>query len=383
MILGIDASTAGSGGAKRHLIELINNFHPSEYGFTEIHIWGADQLLQQLPVSEGVCKYTHPLLNNGTLSRIIWQLFYRESTFKNRFDVLFSPFGTYTGFVKPYVSMSRNMLVFEKKERKRFGVSLLGFKFRLLFLIQKRSFSKAEGVIFLSRHAMNIVVHSIGIADVKMQIIHHGISDDFRKAPRQQREISSYSQAQPFRLLYVSTVWVYKHPWNVAEAVSNLRKKGYPIVFDFVGNNEQVTAGDRFAAKIKECDPDGQFIQWYKNIGLKEVAAYYHKADAFVFASTCENMPNILIEAMSAGLPVVCSFYEPMPEFLQEAGIYMDPTDAVSIELALEKMLKDTSLREKSARLSFEQAKAFSWSKCATETFHFLYQTASQQKNNN
>ena len=38
----------------------------------------------------------------------------------------------------------------------------------------------------------------------------------------------------------------------------------------------------------------------------------------FIFASTCENMPNILIEGMSSGLPILCSNYLPMPEFLKD-----------------------------------------------------------------
>ena len=34
---------------------------------------------------------------------------------------------------------------------------------------------------------------------------------------------------------------------------------------------------------------------------------YYHDADAFLFASSCENMPNILLEAMISGLPIISS----------------------------------------------------------------------------
>lgn len=33
----------------------------------------------------------------------------------------------------------------------------------------------------------------------------------------------------------------------------------------------------------------------------------YKNADGFVFASSCENQPIILLEAMAAGLPIACS----------------------------------------------------------------------------
>ena len=43
-------------------------------------------------------------------------------------------------------------------------------------------------------------------------------------------------------------------------------------------------------------------------------------------------MPNILIEAMSSGLPIVCSSFPPMPEFLKEFGIYFDPENVESLQ---------------------------------------------------
>ncbi len=51
MILGIDASTPGSGGGKRHLIELLKCFQPEKHGFSQIKIWGVNETLSQVPDS--------------------------------------------------------------------------------------------------------------------------------------------------------------------------------------------------------------------------------------------------------------------------------------------------------------------------------------------
>lgn len=372
MILGIDASTSGSGGAKRHLIELVNNFVPGQNGFSIIRIWGVNQLLDQLPESEAVQKISHPYLNKGFFYRTIWQIFYRDAAFRDKFDILFSPFGTYTGTIKPYVSMSRNMLIFDKNERRRFGFSLMRLKFKLLFLVQKRSFKRSQGVIFLSNHARDTVKKSISLSNITTRIIHHGVSPEFREVPKKQKPISAYTFEKPFKFLYVSTVWRYKHPWNVVKAIANLRKKGYPVSFDFVGSSEQKSAGKELTNIIQECDPGCEFVRWHKKVDLNEVFAHYRLADTFIFASTCENMPNILIEAMSAGLPIVCSSYAPMPEFLKEGGVYMDPTNVVDIELALEKVILDKSLRERISEISYAESKQYDWAECAEQTFQFF-----------
>jgi glycosyltransferase involved in cell wall biosynthesis len=63
------------------------------------------------------------------------------------------------------------------------------------------------------------------------------------------------------------------------------------------------------------------------------------KSDIFVFASSCENMPNTLIEGMAAGLKIACSSRGPMPEVLKDAGYYFDPESPVSISKAIEQII--------------------------------------------
>jgi glycosyltransferase involved in cell wall biosynthesis len=380
MILGIDASTPGSGGARRHIIELLKAFSPEKHGFKEVKIWGVEDLLDQLPDVTWLVKRSHPYLNKGFFYRTFWQLFLREKAFRGDFDVLFSPFGTYTGSCRPYITMSRNMLIFDKVERSRFGFSVIRIKLRLLYYIQKKSFQNANGIIFISKFASEKINKQLDLSRVTARIIHHGISNDFINEPRLQMGICEYNFEQPFRFLYVSTIWVYKHPWNVVEAIGNLRRKGYPIRLDIVGNNEQKKAGKKLQQKLEDVDSGKHFIFWHKQVNLAEVSKHYHSANAFVFASTCENMPNILIEAMTSGLPIACSSFGPMPEFLKDGGLYMDPTSVADIEMKLEKILLDKVLRERMVAVSYDESKKYNWQKCADETFSFLNKIAN--KNN-
>ena len=84
-------------------------------------------------------------------------------------------------------------------------------------------------------------------------------------------------------------------------------------------------------------------------------------------------MPNILIEAMASGLPIASSSSRPMPEFLENAGLYFNPANTNEIEKVVEKMLKDPGQRNKLATTSFANAKKYSWEICADKTFDFLF----------
>jgi hypothetical protein len=208
MILGIDASAAGSGGAKRHLVEILACFNPEKHGFEKIIIWGVKEFLEKLPEQNNLIKVTDTWLNKGAAGRIFWQLFVRDRAFKNKFDVLFNPFGTYTGKITPYVTMSRNMLIFDSRERRRFGFSLMCLKFKMLFFVQSKSFKNAQAIIFLSKYAKDSIEGQVDLTGIKKKIINHGISYTFVSEPKPQETITSYSFERPFCFLYVSDIWV-------------------------------------------------------------------------------------------------------------------------------------------------------------------------------
>jgi len=372
MNLGIDASTAGSGGARRHLIEILNCFEPTKHGFSRILIWGHKDLLDNIPSSDNIIKHSHPFLNKGLFHKILWQLFYRDSEFKDNIDVLFSPFGTYIGNFRPYVTMSRNMLVFDKAEQKKFGFSWYRLKFILLFYIQRSSFRNSQGLIFISNYAKEYITKHVNYNLIKTQVIHHGISKFFKKKPSLQKEIKMYDTDNPFILLYVSTVFNYKNQINVVEAFIRLRNKGIPVVLNLIGGVGEKKIGKELGRKIVEVNSNKKLITWVKGVELKKVVDYYHSSDLFIFASTCENMPNILIEAMASGLPIACSASRPMPEFLENAGLYFNPENIDEIEETIEKMIKDPQLRESLSKSSFSISNKYSWENCADKTFDFL-----------
>jgi glycosyltransferase involved in cell wall biosynthesis len=117
---------------------------------------------------------------------------------------------------------------------------------------------------------------------------------------------------------------------------------------------------------------DKNFIFYHGSLPHKETLEWYHKAEMFVFPSTCENLPIILLEAMTAGLPIASSDRGPMPEVLKDAGLYFNPESVTSIKNCLQYMIENPDLRQRLGKKAKQYSQTYSWKKCADETFGFL-----------
>jgi len=379
-IVGIDAANLLRGGGRTHLIELLAAAEPEKYGIEKVVVWGRYSTLALLKDSEWLQKVHVPALEDGLLRRSMWQKFkLSEAARSSGCDVLFVPGGSFSGDFRPVVTMSRNMLPFEWRELSRYGFSFLTLKLLLLRLVQSRSFRSADGLIFLSQYAHQKVSAVCGHVNKEFTVIPHGVNARFQSPPRQQRLISDCNADAPFRLLYVSNIDMYKHQWVVVEAVARLRTThGWPVTLDLVGTSHP-KALRKLKSSIQRWDQKQQWVSWKGEIPYTQLEELYQSADVGVFASSCENMPNILMETMAAGLPIACSNKGPMPEFLKSDGLYFDPEDSVSIGHVLEELIESPELRSRLAAASWSSAANYSWEKCADETMRFLNNVVSKK----
>ena len=73
IIIGIDASRNRSGGAKAHLIGILNNFNENLLDKIEqIHVWSYGELLNFLPDKEWLIKHNPKELNKSILHQLWW-----------------------------------------------------------------------------------------------------------------------------------------------------------------------------------------------------------------------------------------------------------------------------------------------------------------------
>lgn len=109
-----------------------------------------------------------------------------------------------------------------------------------------------------------------------------------------------------------------------------------------------------------EMESDAFSLGYVSDTDLK---ALYSITAAFLFPSLYEGFGLPCLEAMAAGVPVVCSNTSSMPEVVGDTGILFDPN---SIELgaqALARALSDSALRGKLSEAGYERACGFTWSR--------------------
>src|SRR5690554_210972 len=374
MILGIDASNIGGGGGITHLKEIISSSENfvNDYSIEKIIVFSSQKVLDELKDNQYLIKLTFPALNKGLLSRVVFQLFKYDKEIKERCDILFSLTGDYIGKFQPVVGMSRNMLLYERDIWKEIKQPKEIIRFWLNFKKQQRCFKNASGIIFISKYAQEYANKSIDIQRKLQEIIPHGVSAQFTGQVLEQKKLTSYTEENPFNFLYVSTVHIYKNQWNVVRAISNLRKKGYPVTLTLVGGVIFEPAGQLLEETINEVDPQNTFIFNKGHIPYQNISDEYKKASGIIFASHCENMPNILMESMASGVPIVCSNKQPMPEFLKNNGFYFNPKEVESIEKAIIEFLKQPEKRTLMAHNNIKEIKNYTWEKTASETFSFI-----------
>jgi glycosyltransferase involved in cell wall biosynthesis len=371
MILGIDAFNLSFGGGVTHLIEVLRNADPQQFGFQKVIIWGNSSTLMKIEDRPWLCKIPMPVLDGGLLRRLLWHKFELKLLAQNaQCNIVFSPGGTALSGFYPSVTMCRNMLPFEWREIRRPGFRLQTLKLLLLRWVQLISFQRVSGLIFLTTYARSSITKLVRLASDSVTTIPHGISFDFFMSPRPQLAISEYSVERPYTLIYVSKTDLYKHHDKLVYAVGRLRNQGYPLRLILVG--PKGSGALNLEGAMKKVDPNGLFISYLGSIPYNKINALYQSADLGVFASTCENMPNILIELMASGLPIACSSSGPMPEVLGLGGVYFEPEISESVVTCLKDLIDSPERREQISNLSFKEAKRFSWKNCADSTFSFL-----------
>jgi glycosyltransferase involved in cell wall biosynthesis len=379
MRLGIDASNIRVGGGVTHLAQVLAAADPPAHGFRTVVVWAPQATLARLEERPWLQKRHEPALELRYPQRAWWQGTRLGPLARaERCDVLLVPGGTFATDFRPVITMSQNLLPFEWRELRRYRCSWTTLRLLLLRHSLAHSFREASGTIFLTRYAQSAVRAVTGELRGASDVIPHGLEASFFQHERTHRALEECSTGDPLRIVYVSIIDLYKHQWHVARAVAQLRREGLPLSLTLIGPAYR-PALRRLRRTMTQVDPRGEFIHYAGFVEHRELPARYAAAELCVFASSCENMPNILLEGMAAALPIACSDRGAMPEVLGDAGMYFDPEDPASIARALRELAASSQLRRQRAHAARARAAQFSWTRCARETFDFLARVAAKE----
>lgn len=367
MRIVINAFSARLGGGQTYIRNLLA--HLPDFADLQILVYAPEDL--ELPPDQRIQRMSTRWPTRNPVLRTLWEKLRLPRILKReRADILFCPGGIIAGSVPKgcrTVTMFRNMMPFDPVVLAKMPFGLQKIRNVLLRRAMLRSMARADLTIFISEYARSFIAQMIR---TRSEItIPHGINAAFRTAGRS-LDRSSWLPADDY-LLYVSRFDIYKHQMEVVQAYAalpeDLRNRHRLVL---VGEAESPQAS-QVANWIKANKLEGQIII-QGAVPYGQLPAAYHHAAAILFASSCENCPNILLEALGAGRPVLSSSIMPMPEFGSDAVLYFQPTEPSTITEKLVELLRDPPLGEMMAARAAARSMHYSWAKTARDTWESI-----------
>ncbi|WP_433739398.1 glycosyltransferase family 4 protein [Pseudomonas putida] len=110
---------------------------------------------------------------------------------------------------------------------------------------------------------------------------------------------------------------------------------------------------------------------WAHYLGFvpsEDLPLLFAGARLFAFPSLYEGFGLPVLEAMSSGVPVVCSNSSSLPEVAGDAALMCAPMDVNELTRLIERGLTDEAWRATAVVSGIRHAQGFSWERCARET---------------
>lgn len=368
----IDASRNRSGGAVAHIVGILNcEIDPSVYKIKKVYLCSYASLLDKIEDKPWLVKVNHRFLEKSIFHQFLWQIFILPSFFKkSKIDICLYSSATAFLRIKNSIVMSRDMLSFEPNHIELFPQFLVRLRLHIIGWLQIRSMRKAKNTVFLTKYAKSVISSLTGELN-SISIIPHGLKHDFKNCWKKIDRSRNFLQ-----LVYVSDAAEYKHHINVVKAIKSLRDKGYDLKIVLVGAN--IGTASKTLKYFIENTNAHKYVTCTDFLGAKDIIKHIQNSDIGLFASSCENMPNTLIELMGTGIPIVCSNRGPMLEVLESKDFTFDPFIVDEISNAILKMITNYNKGILHGKHCLEISNKYTWLKCSNETFRNIFEVYSK-----
>ena len=227
-------------------------------------------------------------------------------------------------------------------------------EFRERFAAQARdAAARADAVIAVSAFTRDQVVELLGVERAKIAVVHHGT-----------RRLDLPEATRENIILCVGAIQRRKNMTRLVEAFEAVDPSWRLVLAGSDGYG-----ADEVRARIA-ASPARARIEAPGYVSPQELAGWYARARVFAFPSLDEGFGMPLLEAFSAGLPVLTSNRSALPEVAGDAALLVDPLDTDSIAEGLRRITRDADLRAELARRGRLRAEGFRWDKAVAETWN-------------
>jgi glycosyltransferase involved in cell wall biosynthesis len=193
-------------------------------------------------------------------------------------------------------------------------------------------FQRADRVIVLSE-SWKAFVENIA-PEAKVTVVNNYVAEIKKE------EVDKDSD---FIFLFLGAIGKRKGIFDLLAAFENLYKKNKNIRLYIAGNDDANVLPEIIEGL--ECSDKIRFFGW---IDYQEKTNLLNVSDCLILPSYNEGLPMVILEAMSANVPVISTYVGGIPEVIKhgENGFLLRPGNIQDIELMMEKIQNEKFLTE-------------------------------------
>lgn len=222
----------------------------------------------------------------------------------------------------------------------------------------------AKRIVTVSSFSKEDIHRTYQIENEKIDVVYNGVNTLYTPTSKEEKKVAkaTYSEGKDY-YLFIGSLHPRKNIVGLLRAFDAFKSSiESDVKLLIVGGNMFKTGEIKQAYEAMHHKKEVVFTGRLGNEALHQVLG---ASLALTFVPFFEGFGIPVIEAMSAGIPVICSNTTSLPEVGGEAVLYVDPFDIPQIEAAMIKLYQDKDLRDSLVELGFKQMEKFSWDKTA------------------
>ena len=223
---------------------------------------------------------------------------------------------------------------------------------------------KAKRIVTVSYFSKEDINRTYKIEADKVDVVYNGVNTTYTPTSDEEntKTKASYSSGKDY-FLFIGSLHPRKNICGLLRAYDAFRTSvDSDIKLLIVGESMFKTSDIELTYEGMRYKDDVVFTGRLNNEQLHSVLG---ASLALTFVPYFEGFGIPVIEAMNAGVPVICSNTTSLPEVGGNAVLYVDPFSLSQIKDAMIRIYQEKELRESLVEKGFRQKEKFSWDKTA------------------
>lgn len=211
------------------------------------------------------------------------------------------------------------------------------------------------------------LLHRLGVSDERIDVVTNGVDEFFLQDPTENESAevrANFVQHGGPVVLFMGSLHAYKGVGTFLRAFALLHADAQAVVagrFNDPGEPARLLDEAGISEEIRSR------VTFTGGISNQQLRALYRAADVFVYPTSGDTLPLVVLEAMASGLPIVSTRVGGIPyEVTDDCGVLVDPGDAAAVAEATDTFLRSPEGRREVGRAARARVtEMFRWHRAA------------------